>query len=47
METGAEGELSLYHTPDELWNLTFATQNAWRDRFAAVPFGGLRGLRGA
>ena len=25
-------------TPDELWNLTFAEQNAWRDRFAAVPF---------
>jgi type I restriction enzyme R subunit len=21
-----------------LWNLTFSTQNAWRDRFAAVPF---------
>ena len=38
METGVEGELSLYPTPDELWDLTFATQNAWRDRFAAVPF---------
>ncbi len=38
METGVEGELSQYPTPDELWNLTFATQNAWRDRFAAVPF---------
>lgn len=38
METGVEGELPLYPTPDELWNLTFATQNAWRDRFAAVPF---------
>lgn len=38
METGAEGELPQYPTPDELWNLTFATQNAWRDRFAAVPF---------
>ena len=25
-------------TPDELWNLTFAEANAWRDRFAAVPF---------
>ena len=23
---------------DELWNLTFADQNAWRDRFSAVPF---------
>ncbi|MDD2500176.1 MAG: DEAD/DEAH box helicase family protein [Geobacter sp.] len=38
METGVEGELPQYPTPDELWNLTFATQNPWRDRFAAVPF---------
>ncbi len=38
METGVEGEMSQYPTPDDLWNLTFATQNAWRDRFAAVPF---------
>ena len=38
METGVEGEQSQYPTPDELWNLTFATRNAWRDRFAAVPF---------
>src|SRR5947208_10987891 len=35
---GAEGEVSRYPTPDELWNLTFAEENAWRDRFAAVPF---------
>jgi len=38
METGTESELPCYPTPDELWNLTFAKQNAWRDRFAAVPF---------
>jgi type I restriction enzyme R subunit len=38
METGKEGEQPRYPTPDELWNLTFAKQNAWRDRFAAVPF---------
>lgn len=38
METGVEGEMSLYPTPDELWNLTFSTQNAWRDRFSVVPF---------
>ncbi len=38
METGKEGERPSYPTPDELWNLTFAEQNAWRDRFAAVPF---------
>jgi len=38
METGVEGELSQYPTPEELWNRTFAKPNAWRDRFAEVPF---------
>ena len=38
MESGVEGELAQYPTPDELWQLTFAVQNAWRNRFAAVPF---------
>ena len=38
METGKEGEVPVYPTPDELWNMTFAKANAWRDRFAAVPY---------
>jgi type I restriction enzyme R subunit len=38
MQTGKEGEVPRYPTPDELWNLTFAEQNAWRDRFSDVPF---------
>ncbi len=38
MQTGKEGELPRYPTPDELWSLTFTEQNIWRDRFAAVPF---------
>lgn len=38
MLTGEEKELSAYPTPDELWAMTFAEANAWRDRFAAVPF---------
>ena len=38
MDTGAEGELPCYPSPDELWALTYAEANAWRDRFAAVPF---------
>src|ERR1035441_2158040 len=37
MQTGKEGELPDYPTPDELWNRTFAKKNAWRDRFAVVP----------
>jgi type I restriction enzyme, R subunit len=38
MATGKEGELPRYPTPDELWAMTFPEENAWRDRFAAVPF---------
>ena len=38
MQTGKEGEEPRYPTPDELWNMTFAEANAWRDRFSAVPF---------
>ena len=36
MVTGKEGTVSAYPTPDELWAMTFAEANAWRDRFAAV-----------
>ena len=48
MQSGKEGELPNYPTPDELWAMTFAEANAWRDRFAAVPFedkGGTLGER--
>jgi type I restriction enzyme, R subunit len=38
MQTGQEGEVSCYPTPDELWSMTFAEANAWRDRFATIPF---------
>jgi type I restriction enzyme R subunit len=38
MHEGGEGEASCYPTPEELWTRTFAETNAWRDRFAAVPF---------
>ena len=38
MESGAEGPVERFPTPDELWALTFAKPNPWRDRFAAVPF---------
>lgn len=38
MDTGAEGDVAAFPSPDELWKLTFAEVNAWRDRFAAIPF---------
>jgi type I restriction enzyme R subunit len=38
MQTGAEAETPSYPTPEELWARTFAQQDSWRDRFAAVPY---------
>lgn len=38
MQAGQEGEIATYPAPDELWAMTFAEANAWRDRFAAVPY---------
>ena len=38
METGKEGYVERYPTPQELWDATFAEENAWRDRFAAIPY---------
>ncbi|HEY3045896.1 MAG TPA: DEAD/DEAH box helicase family protein, partial [Polaromonas sp.] len=47
MATGAEGDVAVYPGPEALWKLTFAEQNAWRDRFAAVPFEDKGGTWGA
>jgi type I restriction enzyme R subunit len=33
-----EGEVAAYPTPDQLWAMTFAQANAWRDLFSVVPF---------
>jgi type I restriction enzyme, R subunit len=38
MKTGAENYVPRYPNPEELWNLVFAEQNVWRDRFADIPF---------
>ncbi len=38
MATGAEEELDAFPSPEELWARTFAAENAWRDRFAAIPY---------
>jgi type I restriction enzyme R subunit len=38
MATGVEALVDRFPTPQELWDATFAAANAWRDRFAAVPY---------
>lgn len=38
MKTGVETYEDSYPTPEQLWDLTFSEQNAWRDRFANVAY---------
>ena len=38
MKTGRERDISVFPTPDELWNMTFSDQNAWKEKFDAVLF---------
>lgn len=46
MKTGAEGLVTNYLRPEELWNKTFAVQNEWREKFSAVPFEDIGGTKG-
>ncbi|MFA4955431.1 MAG: DEAD/DEAH box helicase family protein [Candidatus Methanoperedens sp.] len=41
METGKEGLITNFPTPDELWNKTFKIQNNWKDKFNSIPNGGI------
>ncbi|WP_460094709.1 EcoAI/FtnUII family type I restriction enzme subunit R [Pseudomonas sp. H2_E02] len=47
MQTGVEGDVAKFPSPEELWNLTFAEHNEWRERFAAIPFEDKAGTWGA
>ena len=38
METGKEGDIATFPTPDELWSILFDEENEWRDRFSAISF---------
>jgi type I restriction enzyme R subunit len=38
MHSGVEGQIPTFPTPDALWKATFATENLWRNRLAAIPF---------
>ncbi len=38
MQTGAEGPVEAFPSPDALWAATFPEPNAWRERFGAIPF---------
>jgi type I restriction enzyme R subunit len=38
METGKEGDVPAFPTPDALWRRVFEKANEWRDRFDSTPF---------
>jgi type I restriction enzyme R subunit len=45
MDTGKEGDVDSFPTPEELWNDTFGAEKAlnpqatkWREEFSTVPF---------
>ena len=38
MASGEEGPVAAFPSPEELWARTFAEENAWRDRFASIPY---------
>ena len=45
MATGREAEVAAYPSPQALWDRAFPDPNAWRDRFAAVPYEDRGGTR--
>ena len=47
MESGAEGAIAAFPTPDELWQRTFPIFNSWQDVFNAVPFEEMGGSKPA
>lgn len=45
MKTGQEGNITVFPTPDELWNKTYSDRNKWKEKFVNVPNEGEYGKR--
>ncbi|MCX6006691.1 MAG: DEAD/DEAH box helicase family protein [Chloroflexi bacterium] len=45
MQTGAEGLIQSFPTPDDLWKKTFPTPNLWLDKFNQIPFEDVGGTK--
>ena len=46
-KTGTEGEVSVFPSPQELWQKTFGEANEWLERFNSVPLEDLSGTKQA
>ncbi len=38
MQLGKEGDVASFPSPDELWAMTFAEENYWRDKLLSFPY---------
>lgn len=47
METAEEKSADDFHTPEELWNITFPVKNEWQDKFSILPYEDVGGSKGA
>jgi len=47
LQTGKEGLVEAYPTPEALWHKTFGDRNEWLEKFNAVPFEDINGTRQA
>ncbi len=45
MRTGAEQLVNAFPSPQELWDATFAVENAWQNRFNDVPYETMGGTK--
>ena len=43
--TGAEGEVDVFPSPEELWQRVYGSGNEWLDKFSNVPFEDFNGTR--
>jgi type I restriction enzyme R subunit len=46
-KTATEGEIDHFPTPQELWEKTFGEKNEWEEKFNAVPFEDMNGMKQA
>ncbi len=47
MDTAAEASVDNFHSPDELWNITFPVKNEWQNKFSVLPYEDVGGSKGA
>lgn len=47
LQTGKEGLVETFPTPDRLWHKTFGDRNEWLEKFNAVPFEDVNGSKQA